>query len=99
MGIGDLSVPKHMKRVGEAFYGRAQAYQAALAAADDVALVEVLTRNVYSGDVSQAAAAARLAAYMRSVAGALARQPAAALMAGRVDLPDPATVLPTVEQA
>ena len=26
MGIGDLSVPKHMQRVGEAFYGRARAY-------------------------------------------------------------------------
>jgi cytochrome b pre-mRNA-processing protein 3 len=28
MGVGDLSVPKHMQRVGEAFYGRAQAYRA-----------------------------------------------------------------------
>jgi len=25
MGVGDLSVPRHMRRVGEAFYGRAQA--------------------------------------------------------------------------
>ena len=25
MGIGDLSVPKEMQRIGEAFYGRAQA--------------------------------------------------------------------------
>ena len=23
MGVGDLSVPKHMQRIGEAFYGRA----------------------------------------------------------------------------
>ena len=40
MGIGDLKVPKEMQRMGEAFYGRAQAYRAALAAADDQALVE-----------------------------------------------------------
>ena len=35
MGIGDLKVPKEMRRMGEAFYGRAQAYRAALAAADE----------------------------------------------------------------
>jgi cytochrome b pre-mRNA-processing protein 3 len=33
MGVGDLAVPKEMRRIGEAFYGRAQAYRAALAAA------------------------------------------------------------------
>ena len=27
MGIGDLSVPKEMQRIGQAFYGRAQAYR------------------------------------------------------------------------
>ena len=31
MGIGDLSVPKQMRALGEAYYGRAQAYRAALA--------------------------------------------------------------------
>jgi len=35
MGVGDLTVPKEIRRMGEAFYGRAQAYQAALAVADD----------------------------------------------------------------
>ena len=30
MGISDQGVPKQMRRVGEAFYGRAQAYEAAL---------------------------------------------------------------------
>ena len=30
MGIGDLKVPKEMRRMGEAFYGRSQAYRAAL---------------------------------------------------------------------
>src|SRR6478735_9476386 len=34
MGVGDLSVPKHMQRVGEAFYGRAQAYKEGLAHKD-----------------------------------------------------------------
>ena len=35
MGVGDLTVPKEMRRMGEAFYGRAQAYRAALAADGD----------------------------------------------------------------
>jgi cytochrome b pre-mRNA-processing protein 3 len=94
MGIGDLSVPKHMKRVGEAFYGRAQTYQAALMAADDTALAEALTRNVYGGETTPAAAVARLATYIRNVAAALERQPAATLMAGRIALPDPTAVMP-----
>src|ERR1700692_1113850 len=50
MGISDLKVPKEMQRMGEAFYGRAQAYQAALGASDaGQALVETVTRNIYGG--------------------------------------------------
>jgi len=70
MGISDLKVPKEMRRIGEAFYGRAQAYQAALAAADGQALVDCLTRNIYGG--SSVAAAPRLAAYMRQAVRDLA---------------------------
>src|ERR1700757_4932293 len=45
MGVGDLSVPKEMQRMGEAFYGRAQAYRAALAAPGQETLVEALKRK------------------------------------------------------
>src|SRR5215208_2599562 len=31
MGVGDLGVPREMRRIGEAFYGRQAAYVAALA--------------------------------------------------------------------
>ena len=66
MGIGDLSVPKHMERVGEAFYGRARAYRAGLARDGQQALVEALERNIYGQDgAANRAAAARLAVYMR----------------------------------
>ncbi len=34
MGVGDLTVPKEMRRVAEAFYGRAKAYESALEADD-----------------------------------------------------------------
>jgi cytochrome b pre-mRNA-processing protein 3 len=42
MGVGDLSVPKEMQRMGEAFYGRTQAYRAALSAASEDALAEAV---------------------------------------------------------
>jgi cytochrome b pre-mRNA-processing protein 3 len=32
MGVGDLAVPRNMRRIGEAFYGRQAAYRAALEA-------------------------------------------------------------------
>jgi cytochrome b pre-mRNA-processing protein 3 len=50
MAVGDLAVPKEMKRVGEAYYGRAQAYQAALAAGDSRALVERQSRAIFLAD-------------------------------------------------
>src|ERR687895_537567 len=59
MGVGDLAVPKHMRRIGEAFYGRAIAYDAALAAAQDSALA----RNVFAGAPQYAERAQRLASY------------------------------------
>ena len=92
MGIGDLAVPKHMKRVGEAFYGRAQAYKTALQSAGDAALVEALSRNVYSGSPADPAAVARLATYIRRVAQAIDRTASAELLSGCIVLPDPADV-------
>ena len=35
MGVGDLAVPRKMRGIGEAFYGRQAAYRAALAAPDE----------------------------------------------------------------
>ena len=49
MGVGDLSVPKEMKRLAEAFYGRQRAYEEALSATDPTLLGAALERNVFSG--------------------------------------------------
>ncbi len=89
MGVGDLKVPKEMRRMGEAFYGRAQAYGAALAAPDNGPLVEALRRNIYGGSPAAAAAAPRLAAYMREAVRDLAAQDGASLAGGAVRFPDP----------
>ena len=92
MGIGDLKVPKEMQRIGEAFYGRARAYQAALADADGKALADAIVRNIYGGSPPEPSLAPRLAAYMRVAVGDLAAQGAAGLAEGRLRLPDPAAI-------
>src|SRR5207253_5630201 len=71
MGISDPGVPRQMQKVGEAFYGRAQAYDTALAASGEEALAQALIRNVYAGATGHDMAAARLAAYVREAAEAL----------------------------
>lgn len=87
IGIGDLAVPKHMRRVGEAFYGRASAYREALVAAGDQALAEALVRNIYGA--SQSSPAVQLSAYVRETVAGLKAQNSIDLAAGRLRLPKP----------
>ena len=89
MGISDQGVPRQMKRVGEAFYGRARAYDTALAQADDGMLAEALARNVYAERADSHVAATRLAAYVRRMAGVLEGQELVALARGAVRFPEP----------
>jgi cytochrome b pre-mRNA-processing protein 3 len=96
MGVGDLAVPKRMRRLGEAYYGRAEAYRTALAAEGE-ALAEALARNVYGGEAVNTDAPRRLAAYMREAVAALAGQDAERLAQGALRFPAPAAVLKTVE--
>jgi cytochrome b pre-mRNA-processing protein 3 len=93
MGIGDLSVPKEMRRMGEAFYGRTQAYRAALAAQREEPLIEAVARNVYGGVPPVSAAPARLAAYMREAVRQVRAQQSAELLAGDLRFPDPDSVV------
>lgn len=51
-GVGDLSVSKHMKKMLEAFYGRAALYYEALEQQDTASLSAVITRNLYNGDLN-----------------------------------------------
>src|SRR3984893_13739343 len=48
MGVGDLTVPKRMKKFGEAFYGRAAAYDLALTA-DKEPLAQAICKNILNG--------------------------------------------------
>ena len=89
MGVGDLAVPNQMKRMGEAFYGRAEAYRAALTAANKAALEESIIRNIYDGTAPASGAACRLAGYIQGAVVDLARQEPSAFLAGRISIPDP----------
>jgi cytochrome b pre-mRNA-processing protein 3 len=89
MGISDLKVPKEMERIGTAFYGRKAAYDAALDAAGDTALLEALNRNVYASPTEPLAGLPRLAAYMRQTEQLLEQQDARALLRGELRFPDP----------
>src|SRR3954469_2401706 len=93
MGISDPGVPRQMQKVGEAFYGRAQAYDVALAAEGDTALAQALIRNVYTGASGQEMAAAELAAYVRQVVEALDAQPSEELARGVLRFPAPTVAL------
>jgi cytochrome b pre-mRNA-processing protein 3 len=73
MGVGDLAVPRKMRRIGTAFYGRLAAYRAALAASDDRPLAVALERNVFGGPAA-GEAALRLATYTREAVRRLAGQ-------------------------
>ena len=80
MGVGDLSVGKKMRKLGEAFYGRARAYDTAFKALPDLeALSEVVSRTALAD-----ADGAPLAAYVARMRQALAAQDIAALVAGDV---------------
>ena len=64
MGVGDLSVGKKMRKLGEAIYGRLKAYDDALKAdAAPEALTDVLRRTIYESVPD--GPAERLADYIR----------------------------------
>jgi cytochrome b pre-mRNA-processing protein 3 len=89
MGVGDLAVPKQMRKIGEAFYGRARAYDAALDADDMGGLTEAVLRNVYAGEPQQREGAERLAAYIKTADDELAHAEDTDLVQGHMRFPDP----------
>jgi cytochrome b pre-mRNA-processing protein 3 len=87
IGIGDLTVPKKMRKLGAALYGRFKNYDAALAegAAEDE-LGAILNRTVYA-DVP-APDSRELVRYVRAAAAALAATPLDDLFAAPLPWPE-----------
>ncbi|MBX9775033.1 MAG: ubiquinol-cytochrome C chaperone [Xanthobacteraceae bacterium] len=89
MGVGDMAVPRKMKGIAEAFYGRKRAYETALAAPGLDQLAAALARNVYIDATAADAGVRQLAAHMRAAVRTLAAVDGAALRRGELAFPDP----------
>lgn len=89
MGVGDLSVGRHIKNMATGFYGRIAAYESGLADSTGAALSEAIRRNIY-GTLPASPDPAPLAAYLRASVVALAAQKPADLTAGAPRFPEPA---------
>jgi cytochrome b pre-mRNA-processing protein 3 len=88
MGIGDLAVPKHMRRFAEAFYGRQAAYLTALDAKGGPDFENALARNIFQA-MGPDDKAARLARYARAALRELDVQDHASIIRGEVAFPKP----------
>ncbi len=93
-GVGDLGVGKKIRKMAQAYYGRAAAYDTALGKAAPAeptderkaALIDVLTRNLYPETPEQADAAklASLADDLLATEAALAERSVDDILAGHV---------------
>ena len=84
IGTGDLSVGKKIRKMGEAFYGRAKAYDDALAKEDnDLELQQSLVRNLGLAETEME----RFGRYVRLVESTLKRHTDEQLMSGEVNWP------------
>lgn len=85
IGIGDLTVPKKMRTLAEAYLGRSASYGPAIAGGDVAALSVAIGRNILGQET--AAGAAPLAAYAIATAKLLQAQRFEQFMDGRVEFP------------
>jgi cytochrome b pre-mRNA-processing protein 3 len=87
MGVGDLAVPKRMRTIGEAFYGRIAAYDLALSDDGAEPLAQALCRNILDGGHIEQAR--RLSVYAVTLIAFLAGQDDRSLLAGSWSFPSP----------
>jgi cytochrome b pre-mRNA-processing protein 3 len=86
MAVGDLAVPKRMRTIGEAFYGRMAAYDLALSDGAE-ALAQALCRNILDGQHIEQAR--RLSAYAQAAMASLAAKDNRTLLSGSWSFPAP----------
>lgn len=89
LGVGDQGVPHRVKKMGQAFYGRLNAYDAALQAPDDAPLCEALHRNLYRGAVVEPAILTAMAGHVRRFVADLAAVPVETFLRGELPIAAP----------
>ena len=87
MGLGDMRVGKRVRQMARGFYGRAQAYDRALAGSEP--LEDALRRNLYGTVAPPEDAVAAMAAYVRAASDAVAGRSLADLGAADTGFPVP----------
>lgn len=90
MGVGDMSVPKKVKRAAQALGECCFAYRTAAEAPEPVAALARELATTIPGLEANPDGASTLARYVLAVRAALAATATDALMAGRIAFPDPA---------
>lgn len=88
MGVGDMSVGKHVKRMARAFYGRAAAYEAGMDESPE-ALAKAINDNLYRHGSPPEDAIAAVASYLTRASAHLAGQSVESIVAGRIDFSVP----------
>lgn len=86
VGVGDLSVPKKMRRMSAGFYERLQSYRRALAQSEPDAFAAVVNGFVYAEAEASTSASVRLASYITSSAEVLRERSLQDLFDGRLGL-------------
>jgi len=87
MTVGDLAVPRHVKRAVGALHERHVSYGAAFTAADDAPLTAALQAKLQAVGAGGGLEAGRLCAYIRQVSHRLDLLPSAEVLAGRIAWP------------
>jgi cytochrome b pre-mRNA-processing protein 3 len=87
MAVGDLAVPRHVKRAVAALHDRHAAYGAALEASSDGPLAAAIAARLAGASASGSVDAVRLSGYIRQAKRSLDLQPSVEVLAGRLAWP------------
>lgn len=93
LGIGDMGIPRRVKKLARMFYGRANAYGAACDSGDIEALAAALKRNIRP-DAEDWPEAAAIAAYVVAADRHLATQRSDDMLGGMIVFMPPGDPIP-----
>ena len=88
MGVGDMGIARHIKKMAKALFGRAEAYEAGLAG-NVTLLIEALKENVYRRAEGEQHLS-QMADYLARAASHVGTQDVGDIVAGKINLSVPA---------
>ena len=88
LGVGDMAVPKKMRKIAAVFDERMTAYKAAVEDSGKKALSDELRHNIFGGEEARASSALDLGRYLRQLRKNLTKMSLEELVAGRIGAPD-----------